>query len=205
MTKKLTNSPAPIKTKQKPEKTDRQKAFVEAYFNNQMNATEAYQSLHPKVSRTVAAQLGWQTLRNIKIQAEIERRLSEQVMSANEVLRRLSDMAKANLLPFIRITEDGTTYFDFSHPDAKNYFHLIKKLKTKRTRRVVGRGKGAEDWEDEWVEVELHDAQTALEKIGKYHKLFAESVDLTSDGGPIVLNVVYQTKPEKPNDGSEKL
>ena len=86
------------------------------------------------------------------------------------------------MLPFIRITDEGFTYFDFSHPDAKNYFHLIKKIKTKRTRRVEGRGDDAEVWEDEWVEVELHDAQAALEKIGKYHGLFIDRTDVTTLG-----------------------
>ena len=126
-------------------------------------------------------------------------------MSANEVLKRLSDMAKANMLPFIRIEEDGSTYFDFSHPDAKNYFHLIKKLKTKRTRRVEGRGEDAEEWEDEWVEVELHDAQSALEKVGKYHGLFIERQDITSDGEKIKGYTILANPddwPEKPKDGT---
>jgi len=172
--------------------THKQKAFVEAYFSNQMNATEAYLLMHPGVTREVAATLGWRMLRKVEILAEIDRRLSEQVMSANEVLKRLSDMGKANLLPFIRITSEGFTYFDFSHPDAKNYFHLIKKIKTKRTRRLEGKGENAEVWEDEWVEVELHDAQSALEKIGKYHHLFKDEVDLTSGGQPVTLKVVYE-------------
>jgi len=174
-----------------PKLKPKQKAFVEAYFNNQMNATEAYLVLHPLVSRNTAKANGCDLLTNANIQAEIERRLSEQVMSANEVLKRLSDMGKANLLPFIKITDEGFTYFDFSHPDAKNHFHLIKKIKTKRTRRVEGRGENAEVWEDEWVEVELHDAQTALEKIGKYHHLFKDEVDVTSGGEPLKVIIEY--------------
>jgi phage terminase small subunit len=155
-----------------------------------MNGTEAYLVLFPRVSRDTAAVNGSKMLRIASIQAEIERRLSEQVMSANEVLKRLSDMAKANLLPFIRITDEGFTYFDFSHPDAKNYFHLIKKIKTKRTRRIEGHGENSEEWEDEWVEVELHDAQSALEKVGKYHHLFKDEVDVTSGGEKIVVKLV---------------
>lgn len=178
--KESTNDIPPI-----PKLKPKQKAFVEAYFNNQMNATEAYLVLFPKVSRLTAGVNGHKLLKIASISAEVERRLSEQVMSANEVLKRLSDMAKANLLPFIRITDEGFTYFDFSHPDAKNYFHLIKKIKTKRTRRIEGKGEEAEVWEDEWVEVELHDAQSALEKIGKHHHLFRDEIDLTSGGKPL--------------------
>ena len=178
----------------------KQRAFVEAYFNNQMNATEAYLTLHPNTGRDSARASASALLTNPNILAEIDRRMSEQVMSANEVLKRLSDMGKANLLPFIRITDEGFTYFDFSHPDAKNYFHLIKKIKTKRTRRVEGKGENAEVWEDEWVEVELHDAQSALEKIGKHHHLFR---DETEHSGEVTLNIVYQDK-QKPPEENEK-
>jgi hypothetical protein len=156
-------------------------AFIESYFRLGMNATAAYQEVHPKVTYESARALSSALLTNINIRHEIDKRLSEQVMTSNEVLKRLSDMAKANLLPFIKITDEGFTYFDFSHPDSKNYFHFIKKIKTKRTRRIEGSGKSAEVWEDEWVEVELHDAQSALEKIGKYHGLFIERFHEVSD------------------------
>ena len=89
-------------------------------------------------------------------------------------------------MPFIRITEDGFCYFDFNNPDAKNYFYLIKKIRTKRQRRISGGGEdGPEEWEDEWVEVELYDAQAALSLLGRHHKLFTDNVDIKSDGQPI--------------------
>jgi len=106
-------------------------------------------------------------------------------MGPEEVLARLSDQARANQLPFIRITKDGFCYFDFSNPDAKNYFHLIKKIRTKRQRRLSGGGDEPEEWEDEWVEVELYDAQAALTLLGRHHKLFTDNVDIKSDGQPI--------------------
>jgi hypothetical protein len=101
------------------------------------------------------------------------------IMGSTEVLGRLSDMARATVLPFIRISEDGAVFFDFSDPDAKNYFHLIKKVKTKRTRRLTGRGDDVEQWEDEWVEVELHDAQAALVNMGRHHKLFTDQQEVS--------------------------
>ena len=197
MTNQVQDTPLTLKLKPK------QKAFVEAYFNNQMNATEAYLSLHPKSSRAAARAHGSLMVTNGNIYAEIERRLSEQVMSANEVLKRLSDMSRANMLPFIRITDEGFTYFDFSHPDAKNYFHLIKKIKTKRTRRLEGKGENAEVWEDEWVEVELHDAQSALEKIGKYHHLFKDEVDLTTGGDAITFIIQREQSAKEDNTPPE--
>lgn len=101
------------------------------------------------------------------------------IMGEAEVLGRLSDMGRASVLPFIRISDSGAVYFDFSDPDATNYFHLIKKVKTKRSRRMEGRGENSEQWEDEWVEVELHDAQAALVNIGRHHKLFTDQQSIS--------------------------
>jgi phage terminase small subunit len=187
-----------------PKLTPKHRRFIDAYFRLALNATDAYKDTYPKASYDAARVNGCKLLTDTNIKAEIDRRYSEQVMAPSEVLKRLSDMSRANLLPFIRITNEGFTYFDFSHPDAKNYFHLIKKIKTKRTRRIEGRGDNAEEWEDEWVEVELHDAQAALEKIGKYHHLFREDVDLTSKGEKLKGYVVVSPDdwPEKPKDGS---
>ena len=185
-----------------PKLKPKQKAFVEAYFIHAMNATEAYQIVYPKASYETARRAASVLMTKRDIQAEIDRRMSEQVMTSNEVLKRLSDMAKANLLPFVRITHEGFTYFDFSHPEAKNYFHLIKKIKTKRTRRVEGKGDNAEEWEDEWIEVELHDAQSALEKIGKYHRLFKDELDLHHDGEITWKQFIEQAKTDdKPKTG----
>jgi len=146
--------------------------------------------LYPKVSYKTANSIAYRMLVNDGIRAEIDRRFAEQVMAPSEVLKRLSDMSRASLLPFIKITNKGFCYFDFSHPDAKNYFHLIKKIKTKRTWRVDGHGEDAELWEDEWVEVELYDAQAALEKVGKVHNLFIDRTDITSGGEKITVRLL---------------
>jgi len=151
----------------------KQLRFVEAYLISG-NATDAARraGYSEKYLHTNASKL----LRNTTIQARIEERLKESIMGANEVLKRLSDMAKSSLLPFIEITEDGFVYFDFSHPDAKNYIHLIKKIRSKRTRQIMGSGNDAEEWENEWVEVELHDAKDALVQLGRYHALFTDNI-----------------------------
>ena len=107
--------------------------------------------------------------------------MKENAMSADEDLHRLSDMGRASLMPFVKITDGGTVYFDFSQPDAKKYLHLIKKIKTKRTRRV----EDGEKWEDEFVEVELYDSQSALALIAKYHNLIVDRTDITSKGEKI--------------------
>jgi len=174
-------------------------AFIAAYFEENMNATRAYMKLHPKTTYDAARSGASTTLTNSNIKAEIKRRLTERAMSAEEALARLGDMARAELMPFVRIDDDGFTYFNFADPQAKFYMWLIKKMKTKRERRVDGKGDDAEVWEGEWVEVELHDAQAALRDILKMHGKFVEKVDLTSGGKPIEQTIIYI-----PDNGRDK-
>ena len=147
-----------------------------------MNGTEAYRRLHPKVKidscRTNASRL----LTNANMQSAISDYLTKQAMGKDEVLSRLSAIARASEFPFIRITDEGFCYFDFSDPESEQYLFLIKKIKTKRTRKVVGHGEDAEEWEDEWIEVELHDAQQALNTLAKYHGMLTDKVDVTTQG-----------------------
>jgi len=147
--------------------------FVEEYIIS-WNAADAARKAG--YSENTSRQMGYENLTKPYIREYIDKRLGEAAMSANEVLKRLSDQARSNLLPFIEITSDGFVYFDFSHPDAKNYMHLIKKIKTKRSRQISGKGEDAEIWENEWVEVELYDAQSALVQLGRHHSLFTDNV-----------------------------
>lgn len=184
--------PGPSKVKTK------HKRFIDEYFKHNMNATEAYLVVYTRCKRDSARANGSKLLAMDNIQAEISRRLTIQAMGAEEVLARLANIARASTFPFIRISTDGFVYFDFSNPEAKEYLYLIKKIKTKRSRRVEGNGHSAEEWEDEWVEVELHDAQSALEKIGRYHKLFADRVEVTGkDGGPIETSELSEEEMRK--------
>jgi PBSX family phage terminase large subunit len=144
-------------------------AFIGAYFENNMIGTRAYLSLHPDSSYDAARSSAPVILAKPSIRAEIKRRLEERAMSAEEAIVRVGEMARADLHPFIKIGDDGFVWFDFSDPRAKEYLYLIKKIKTKRERRIVGSGPMAEPWEGEWVEVELHDAQAALRDILKMH------------------------------------
>lgn len=180
------------KPKKKREKKTRitDRVILDEYINNGMNGVQAWMATHPRSSYAAAAVSVSKWLKKANIQEEIRERLKEKAMSADEVLARVSDHARGNHQHFIRINSDGFVEFDFSHPDAQNHLHLIKKIKTKRTRRLEGRGKNAEPWEDEWIEVELHDPQRALELLGKHHKLFIERTEHSGpDGGPIPFDL----------------
>lgn len=159
------------------------------------NATEAWSRVHKGCTRDSAMRLGSRWLRKVEVQKEIQEYFKAKHMDVDEVLGRLAEQARASHKPFIEVTDDGFVYFDFSNPEALEYMHLIKKIKTKRQRRVDGRGDDAEVWEDEWVEVELHDQQRALELIGKHLKLFNDKMEvehtLSVENLAEVMEVIY--------------
>lgn len=176
--------------------TDKEEAFCREYVID-WNATRA--AIDAGYSKKMAGSIGYENTKKPHIQAKIQEMLKEKVMDRDEVLARLADHARATHYPFIRIDADGFIYFDFSDDEAKKHFHLIKKIKTKRNRFIVGRGEKAEDWEGEWVEVELHDPQRALELIGKHHNLF---VDRDKEGNPILPTVnVYMPQNGRDTNG----
>ena len=112
-----------------------------------MNGTEAYQRLHPKADRESCRSLAADLLAKVSVQLLITDRLEKMAMPKSEVLARLTGMARASTLPFIRVTDEGFVFFDFNNPDAMEFLYLIKKIKTKRTRRLEGKGEEAEPWE----------------------------------------------------------
>lgn len=149
------------------------RAFIDEYISNGYNATQAYLKVHPKSGYESARASGSRLLTFDNIKQALEREFEARTMKKAEVLSRLSDQARGTHYHFIEVNkDDGSIYFDFSSPEAMAYLHLIKKIKTKRNRRILGKGEDAEAWESEWVEVELHDPQAALKLIGEHEGIF---------------------------------
>jgi len=155
--------------------------FCEEYLRL-WNATDAYQAAYPKASRETARRNGSDLLTNTDIAAEIKARTDEQAMSANEVLARLAEHARADYKDFITVTFNGEIALDFGKAEGKT--HLIKKISQ---RRVVRTSRDAEI-EETVLTVELHDAQAALVQLGKHHKLFTEQVQ---QSGEVVVRIQY--------------
>jgi hypothetical protein len=103
-------------------------------------------------------------LKKPKIRLEIERRLGVAVASSQEVLERLTQQARADLGEILE--PDGS--FDVQRAKRRGKSRLLKKIKyDKDTGKLV--------------ELEIHDPQAALEKLGRFHKLFTDRIE-TSDG-----------------------
>jgi phage terminase small subunit len=135
--------------------TNKQRAFIDNYLMC-WNATEAARRAGYKYPNVQ----GSQNLVKLSIKAEIERRISEQTMSADEVLSRLADQARGDLANFADVES-------IKDLPENNQSHVVKKVKT--THR-----KFKDDSESITFEIELHDSQAALVHIGKHHGLFVE-------------------------------
>ncbi len=173
-------------------------AFGEAYLAS-MNQTQAYVDTHPKASRETAYRAGSRLMRNDEVRAYIEEKIAERHMGANEALAILANQARADIGRFLKV-EDGHVYFDFGNPEAKAHMNLIKKIKTKRKREIV-KGKASEEWEHEWVEVELHDAHAAVVDIGRHFKLFTDKFEATNTLNIVGLEQIMDMVYGKPNSG----
>ncbi len=149
--------------------TDKQRVFIDEYLKT-YNATQA--AINAGYSEKTARQIGSQNLSKVDIKAEIDARLAEITMSANEVLVRLTQAARLNvddLYDFV----GGLAVFNPNKARERGVLHLVQGFKIT----------------DKSFEVKLPDAMAAQIQIGKYHGLFVERQDITSGGEPIALAV----------------
>jgi phage terminase small subunit len=136
----------------------KQQVFVEEYLRT-WNATMA--AIAAGYSEKAARVTGHRLLTNANI-AEIERRVAEKAMSANEVLLRLAEQARGEHGKYISAT--GVVNLPQLIADGKG--HLVKGIKETKWGRNI----------------EFYDAQAALVQIGKHHGLFTEKLDINHSG-----------------------
>jgi len=165
-------------TEQRPRLTGKQRAFVNFWFGQaNFNGTEAARLAGYAGNDNALAVRASETLRNRKVQAEIERRWAAHGLAANEVLSRLAAQARASIGDFLKRadgnkegeeSDGGGWYLDLEEVQRKG--HLVKSIQ----------------WTKFGPKLDMYDAQGALQLIGKHLGLFAERVEHTGkDGGPI--------------------
>lgn len=150
--------------------------FVDAYFEFNFHGTKA--AIRAGYSKKTARQQASRLLTRVDIKAEIERRLAEQTMSANEVLARLAQHGRGDMRDFIGKSPRALA----QHPDG----NLIKKIEHTI---VTTWDKDGKPETEEKIKLELYDAQAALVQIGRKHGLFMDKTDLTSGGKSVSLLV----------------
>lgn len=137
--------------------------FCEAYASNGFNGAKA--AIAAGYAAASARQTASRLLTNADIEAEISRLLADQVMSRDQALAAMSDMARADIDDFISMR--GTfPYIDLEKARSLGKTHLIKKVKV--------RGDGG-------MEIELYDRQQAVREIGKHHGLWKDGVEIKID------------------------
>jgi phage terminase small subunit len=169
------------------------KKFADEYLRNGFNGTKA--AIFAGYAERSAYNQASRLMNNDEILAYINARLEELTMSADEVLLRLAEHARAEYsqyFTYAQFTDDDgnkewVVGFDFDRCMADGKMHLIKKVKHD------SRGH---------IEVEFYDAQTALINIGRAHKLFSDGLDMTSGGKPLKLYEGW-TPDEWDDDGNE--
>lgn len=140
------------------------------------NQTEAYKRVYPKSSDDAARANAARLIANDNIKAEIEQRVAEKAMTANEVLMRLAEQARGDYSQYL--TPYGV---DMNGLIADGKQHLVKGMKPGQFGMTI----------------EFHDAQAALQLIGKHYKLFVDKTELSGpNDGPIVVKGYATVTPD---------
>lgn len=163
--------------------SNKQKKFVEEYLKD-YNATQA--AIRSGYSEKTAYSIGSENLKK----PEIVEALQKEMMSADEVLSRMTDIARGDVADLMDVTTAGFS-IELMKKDENGTLvvnpktRLIKKIKQKVT-TYLAKSESGEDREVVETEIELYNAQEALTTLGKYHKLFADRTELSGlDGGEI--------------------
>jgi len=147
--------------------TKRQKVFVEHYLQC-WNATQA--AIKAGYSSRSAYSIGSENLRKPDIKAYIDERLTELKMGADEALLLLADQARGDLGDFMDISSVGF-HLDLVGKNTR----LLKKIKQK-TITFIAKKESDEDREVTETEIEIYDAQGALDKILKVHGAYKNQI-----------------------------
>ncbi len=149
----------------------RQRLFVAAFLGEANgSAREAARIAgyaHPHVA-------GARVLANVGVQAHVAAKVASVTLSADEVLARLGDFASIDVGEFIKTDANGQPAIDLDAMKRAGKTHLIKGIRYTKFGTVI----------------ELHDAHAALEKLGKYHRLFVDRTEVSGpNGGSIAVDL----------------
>jgi hypothetical protein len=134
------------------------------------NPTEAYQRIHPDVTRQSAGELSSRLLKKVDVRRRIAELLAqaaqEGVMEQREAMMILSEAARGTLVDYLNAGLDGSGYIDYG-PESNNP-RAVKHLRTKT--EVI---KGDSPQQYLITDIELHDCVKAIRTLGQMLGWFA--------------------------------
>lgn len=152
--------------------SNKQRVFIEEYLKC-WNAAEAARRAGYSHANVQGARL----LANVSISGEIRARLDEKHMSADEALTLLAEHARGDLGDFMAISSMGFSLDLLDENGERKNTRVIRRIK-QRTTTFIGKKESDEDREVHEIEIELYDAQAAIDKILRVHGRYKEVVDL---------------------------
>ncbi|WP_080057194.1 terminase small subunit [Spirosoma aerolatum] len=172
--------------------TDKQRRFVEEYCKTRNAAKAARDAGYSENSDD---EMGYENLRKPQILGAINAYLSAYFMTVGESTQRISDFARGTMSHFLKINESGRVTINLAHEEAKDYMHLIKKIKQKVTTRYDDSG----STEEVWTEIELYDSMAANRLMLELHGKVIQRTDHTTGGKPIPTQhrVVFEDYSQK--------
>lgn len=173
--------------------TIKQVLFREAYLTNP-NAAEAARAAG--YSEKSAKAMGHENLTKPYMQESIKRRVAEVAMDADEVLSRLSYIARGDIAALIKV--HGGTAFELDLLDERG----DTKAATRLIRRMTQKIQTTKDGDTIATHtLDIHDPLASLKMLGQYHKLFTDKsefqVAVTMEGYEALLQMVYAKIGEK--------
>jgi phage terminase small subunit len=147
--------------------TGKQQAFINAYFANGFVGWRAAQAAGYKGDDTTLRVVASENLAKPYIRSAIDARWKRLAMPADEVIGRLTEIARGD----IDSVMDDLGGFDVKQARSAGKTYLIKKQKITET--FIPR-EGMDDIVVRKTELEFYDAQSALGTLAKYHGLLSD-------------------------------
>ena len=163
--------------------TNKQRVFVEEYLRC-WNATEA--ALRAGYSDRTAYSIGHENLNKPEISELIRGKLEEIHMTTDEALKLLADHARGDIGEFMDINGMGFSLQLLDKDGNRKNTRVIKKIKQKTT-TFIAKNESDEDREVHETEIELYDAQAAIDKVLRVAGKYKDNVDIKSDGKAIQI------------------
>ena len=164
--------------------TNREKIFISEYLKCWNGAEAARRAGYSVNSARQAAQ---KLLTKDYIQDTITAELKARQMGADEALNLLADQARGDIADVMDISGVGFM-LDMAKAKEKGLTKLIKKVK-QRTTTYQAKKESEEDREVNELEIELYDAQAAIDKILHIHGKFVDKHEISTGDGVIRVTI----------------